>query len=145
MVGKASVTYVRMSARKVRQVINVIRGKDCPWALAQLVHLNKRAGFHVGKLLRSALANVESRLGHTADQLYISKITADIGPSMKRFRPRAMGRSSRILKRTSHIHVELDLRPGQSPVKRTPVQQSAAARIQAAGRRLKKMAAGAKT
>jgi len=111
MVGKATARYIRISPRKVRQVLDLIRGKSCVKALAELDHANKRAATHVGKLLRSAIRNVEQKDGHGPDRLFISKATADKGPTLKRFRARAMGRASAILKRMSHIYVELDLLP----------------------------------
>jgi large subunit ribosomal protein L22 len=135
MIGKATVRYIRISPRKVRQVIDLIRGRGCVEAMATLDHLNKRAAKLVYQLLHSAIKNVENKAGHTVEQLYISKVTADRGPSLKRFRARAMGRAAQILKRMSHIQVELDLVPGTKTVAQP---DKPAGRLQALGQRLKK-------
>ena len=134
MVSQATLRYARMSPRKVRQVIDLIRGKRCVQALGQLDSLGKRAGFHVRKLLRSALQNAQVRSGHTAEQLFVSKVTADKGPVLKRFRARAMGRAAPILKRMSHIHIELDLVPGAEVSKDA---DKPAGRLAALGQRIK--------
>ena len=112
MVGKARASYIRISPRKVRHVMDIIRGKVCPLALAELRHSHKHAAYHITKLLNSALSNVETKSGFKPEQLYVSKLMADSGPTLKRFRARAMGRAASIMKRTSHIYLELDLVPG---------------------------------
>ncbi len=137
MVGKATLRYVRISPRKVRRVIDLIRGKDCVQALAQLDHLNKRAAFHVQKVLRSALQNVQTRSGYGPEQLFVSKVVADKGPHMKRFRARAMGRAAAILKRMSHVSVELDLRPGAEVTQEKP-----SGRLATIGKRFKRKVSG---
>lgn len=104
----ATVKYVRISSRKVRIVINLIRGKKVDEALAILRFTPKSASPVVEKLLNSAIANAEHNMGLSRDTLYVAEIFANQGPSPKRFMPRAKGSASPILKRTSHITVILD-------------------------------------
>ena len=104
----APAKYVRISSRKVRIVINLIRGKKVDEALAILRFTPKSASPVVEKLLNSAIANAEHNLGLSRDTLYVAEIFANQGPSLKRFMPRAKGSASPILKRTSHITVILD-------------------------------------
>jgi len=94
---------------KVRQVIDLIRGKDVGSSLTVLAHTNKGASGHITRVLNSALSNAKQK-GLAEDQLFISKITADQGPSWKRYRAAAFGRASSILKRTTHLTIELDLK-----------------------------------
>lgn len=105
---KAVARYVRISPFKVRIVIDLIRGKSYNEALAILEATNKAACPIVKKVLLSAAANAENNLNMAKDDLFIAKIIADQGPTLKRMRPRAQGRANRILKRTSHITVILD-------------------------------------
>ena len=104
----ATVKYVRISSRKVRIVINLIRGKKVDEARAILRFTPKSASPVVEKLLNSAIANAEHNMGLSRDTLYVAEIFANQGPSLKRFMPRAKGSASPILKRTSHITVILD-------------------------------------
>lgn len=104
----ATAKYVRISSRKVRIVINLIRGKKVDEALAILRFTPKSASPVVEKLLNSAIANAEHNMGLSRDTLYVAEIFANQGPSLKRFMPRAKGSASPILKRTSHITVILD-------------------------------------
>ncbi len=108
MIAKAAARYVRISPRKVRRVIDLIREKQSQRALAILGAVNKVAAYHVAKVLRSAIDNAKQKPEVKVEDLYISRISADGGPMLKRFRARAMGRATRILKRTCHITVELD-------------------------------------
>ena len=94
---------------RVRQVIDLIRGKDVLSSLAILTHVNKGSSKTIRKLLDSAISNAKQK-GLLEDQLYISKITADLGPSWKRFRAGPFGRATPILKRTTHLIIELDLK-----------------------------------
>ncbi|EGL82010.1 ribosomal protein L22 [Caldalkalibacillus thermarum TA2.A1] len=107
MEARAVARYVRIAPRKVRLVIDLIRGKEVGEAIAILRHTPKAASPVVEKLLKSAVANAEHNYNMDPDNLVISKIYCDEGPTLKRFRPRAMGRASRINKRTSHITVVL--------------------------------------
>jgi len=107
MLAKASAKHIRISPRKVRLVLDLIRMKSTQQALAVLTNTRKRAAKAVNKLLRSAIANAKNK-GIEEDGLYISKIYANEGVTWKRFQANAFGRGARILKRTSHITVELD-------------------------------------
>ena len=97
--------YARTSAQKARLVADLVRGKKVALALEILTYSNKKAADMVKKVLESAIANAEHNEGADVDDLKISKIFVDEGPSMKRIMPRAKGRADRILKRTSHITV----------------------------------------
>lgn len=104
----ATAKYIRVSSRKAKAVIDLIRGKSVKEAEAILQYTPKSATEPVAKLLKSAVANAENNLEMNRDDLYIAEIYANQGPSLKRFRPRAHGRASAILKRTSHITIVLD-------------------------------------
>lgn len=108
MKAKAVARYVRIAPRKVRLVIDLIRGKEVGEAIAILRHTPKAASPVVEKLVMSAVANAEHNYKMNPDNLVISEITCDQGPTLKRYRPRAQGRASRINKRTSHITVVLN-------------------------------------
>ena len=105
---QAHVKHVRISPRKVKIVIDLIRGKSVKEAQAILMYTPKAASEPVLKLLNSAVANAENNLDLSADTLYVAEVFANQGPTLKRFRPRAQGRASRIRKRTSHITIILD-------------------------------------
>jgi len=105
---KAVVKHVRISSSKVKIVIDLIRGKTVDEAKAILMHTPKAASRVVNKLLDSAVANAENNLEINSGELYIAEVFADQGPTLKRFRPRAQGRATRIRKRTSHITMILD-------------------------------------
>ena len=104
----ATVKNVRISSRKVKIVIDLIRGKKADDALAILEFTPKSAAPVVKKLLESAIANAENNLSMNRDDLYIAEIYANQGPTYKRYWPRSHGRADMILKRTSHITVVLD-------------------------------------
>ncbi len=108
MEAKAVVKHVRISPNKVRQVVDLVRGKNCDEALAILKYTPKRAAEPVGKIVKSAKANAEHNFDLDGDSLYISKIYVDEGPTLKRFKPRAQGRADLIRKRTSHITVVVE-------------------------------------
>lgn len=110
MEAKAVARNIRIASRKVRLVVDLIRGKQVGEALAILKHTPKAASPVVEKLLKSAIANAEHNYELDPNSLVVSKIFVDQGPTLKRFRPRAMGRASRIHKRTSHITVVLNER-----------------------------------
>ncbi len=105
---KAVVKHVRISSSKVKIVLDLIRGKSVEEAFAILMHTPKAASEVVMKLIKSAVANAENNLNMSTDGLKIAEIYATEGATMKRFRPRAQGRATRIRKRTSHITVILD-------------------------------------
>lgn len=103
MEAKALVTGVRVTPRKVRLVIDLVRGKDVKVALGILANVNKSATPIVVKLIRSAAANAINNNGMDESKLYISEIYANDGMRIKRFIPRAKGSASSIVKRTSQI------------------------------------------
>jgi len=107
VIAKASGKFIRVPATKLRQVIDLIRGQDVNTSLAILTSINKRPKEHIIKILRSAIANAKVK-GLKPEDLYISKINADNGPSWKRFRAAAFGRATSILKRTAHLNIELE-------------------------------------
>ena len=109
MISKASVSFVRISPRKVRYVIDLIRHKSVPQAQAILIGSPRRGGEILRKLLDQAVNAAERNSQVTPEQLVVSKALADGGPMMKRFRAATMGRANHIKKRTSHIQIELDL------------------------------------
>lgn len=104
---RAQVRYVRMSASKVRVVLDLIRGKQVNEALQILTFSERLAARDIAKVLRSAVANAEHNDGQTADELVVAACYADEGPTLKRFRPKARGRAGKINKRTTHITVEV--------------------------------------
>jgi ribosomal protein L22 len=106
-VVRAHAKYVRTSARKARLVCDHIRGKSVPEARAILAHTPRAVAEDWSKLLESAVANAEHNHELLGDDLRILSVTADEGPTLKRFQPRAMGRASRIRKRTSHLSIAL--------------------------------------
>jgi len=103
----AKLSYARISSRKVKTVIDLIRNKNAGEALAILKLTPKAASELVEKLLKSAIANAENNHGMDTEKLYVAEIFANQGPTLKRVRPRAQGRAFRIRKRTSHITVVL--------------------------------------
>ena len=109
MLSKAELKFIRLSPTKVRQVIDLIRYKNVREAEAILLNINKRPKEYLIKLLRQAIANAKVK-GFNADQLFVSRVICDIGPMWKRFKAAAFGRAAPILKRTSHIKIELDLK-----------------------------------
>ena len=107
VVVRAQARYVRTSARKARLVCDHIRGKDVEQARAILSFTPRGAAKPWLKLLESAIANAEHNHELVGDELKIHSIHADEGPTLKRYRPRAMGRATRIRKRTSHLTITL--------------------------------------
>ncbi|MCC3358887.1 MULTISPECIES: 50S ribosomal protein L22 [Bacillaceae] len=105
MQAKAVARTVRIAPRKVRLVADLIRGKQVGEAVAILRHTPKAASPIVEKVLNSAIANAEHNYEMDANNLVITEAYVNEGPTLKRFRPRAMGRASQINKRTSHITI----------------------------------------
>lgn len=103
MQATAHAKHVRIAPRKVRLVIDLIRGKDVGSAIAILRHTPKAASPVLEKILNAAIANAEHNHSLDPNKLVISQAFVNAGPVLKRFRPRAMGRASAIHKRTSHI------------------------------------------
>ena len=108
MIAQARAKHMRVSPVKIRQIINLIRGKDVNTSLAILTHTNRGSTQMITKVLDSAVSNAKQK-GLSEDQLFISKIHADQGPSWKRFRSAAFGRATGIQKKTTHLTIELDL------------------------------------
>ena len=106
-VVRAQAKYVRSSARKARLVMDHVRGKSVADARALLRHSPRGIARDVDRLLASAVANAENNHDLVGDDLYVKEIYADEGPTLRRFRPRAQGRATRIRKRTSHLSVAL--------------------------------------
>ena len=104
----ATAKYIRISSRKVKIVLDLIRGKKADEALAILMYTPKAAAPVVEKLLASAIANAENNLGMDRESLYVAETYANEGPTLKRYWARSHGRADQILKRTSHITVILD-------------------------------------
>lgn len=105
---RAIARYVRISSRKVKVVVDLIRGKSVKDAQAILMFTPKAASEPVAKLLKSAVANAENNLDLSADTLFVAEVYANQGPTLKRFTPRAQGRATPIRKRSSHITIILD-------------------------------------
>jgi len=106
----ATLRFLRVTPRKVRLVADNLRGMNVGAALAVLKYTPQAAAPHLAKLLRSALANAEGKGGRVdVDALFVKTLTVDHGPKARRFMPRAMGRATRIDKKTSHIYVELGI------------------------------------
>ncbi len=105
MSTSAKLTNSRLSPQKMRLVADQIRGLPVERALDVLTFSNKKAAAIIKKVLESAIANAEHNDGADIDELRISEILVDAGPTMKRLRPRARGRADRIIKRTSHLKV----------------------------------------
>ena len=121
---RAVLRHSRMSASKVRQVLNLIRGKDVTLAAEILANGDREAATVVGKVLASAVANAAHNDGLEAEELYVSACFADEGATLKRWRPRARGRATRIRKRTSHITIIVS-RMSDEQIARRRAKQSA--------------------
>ena len=107
MEAKAVAKYVRMSSSKLKPVTNLVRGKDLNEALTILKFTPGKGSEIVEKVVQSAAANAENNFDLDPDNLYVAEISANHGPTMKRFRAGAQGRASIILKRSSHVAVTL--------------------------------------
>ncbi len=107
MMAKAHARYIRISPRKIRLIMDEIRGKRVEDALNILSFMPKKGAKILKKLIESAVANAENQ-NMDVDQLRITRIYADEGPMLKRWRPRALGRATMIRKRTSHLTVILE-------------------------------------
>jgi large subunit ribosomal protein L22 len=107
MEAKAILRYARISPRKVKVVLDIIRGKDVATAAAILKHTPKAACEYLEKLLKSAVANAENNHHMDVSKLYIAECHVSQGPILKRIRPRAQGRAFGIQKKTSHVTLVL--------------------------------------
>ena len=110
---RARARYVRSAPRKARLVMNHIRGKRVEQARAILSHTPRAASTDIRKLLDSAVANAENNYELAADELRVERAFVDEGPTIRRYRPRALGRATRINKRTSHMTIELTTEEGK--------------------------------
>ncbi len=110
MVAKAQARFIRIAPRKARLVMDLIRGKDVDNALSVLRFTPRKGAKIIEKVLNSAVANAQNNHDMNKGELFIAQGYVDEGPVLKRFRPRAQGRASRIRKRTSHITLILEER-----------------------------------
>ena len=115
MESKATVKYARISPRKARLVADMVRGKDASEAVEILRFVEKKTAPILQKLVESAIANAEHAAGRSEaeldiDALYVDQILVDQGPTLRRFRPRAQGRATKVMKKTAHITVRLATR-----------------------------------
>lgn len=115
MDSKAILRFVRVSPQKARLVADLVRGMDVPDAIETLQFTQKKSAPLVRKLIESAVANAEHEAGRKGDDLdvddlFVKTIFVDAGPTLRRFRPRAQGRATKVLKKTSHITVVLGAR-----------------------------------
>ncbi len=108
MVSKSILKYYRMSPQKVRLVVSLIRGKNVEEAFSTLYLTRKRCAPVLANLLKSAVANASEKGYSEPEDLYIKEIYADEGPTLKRFKARAMGRAFQRKRRTSHITIVLE-------------------------------------
>src|SRR5215831_10439118 len=117
MIATAKLKYLGVSAQKTRLVASLVRGKPVAEALAALRYSRKMVARDLEKLLRSAVANAQQKDANLdVDRLVVARAMVDEGPPQKRARPRSMGRIYRILKKTSHVSIALDVPPERVPV-----------------------------
>ncbi len=108
MEARAVGKYIRISPQKARLVADVVRGMSAAQAITTLRFMPKKGAEILQKIIESAVANAAQDAATDVDNLYVKKVFVDGGPSLKRIRPRAQGRATGIIKRTSHITVVLD-------------------------------------
>jgi len=106
-VAKAKIKYIRVTPRKMRVVTDLIRGRMVDEALSTLAFTHRRATRFLKKLLESAIANAKTKPNVDVDNLYVARALVEQGPTLRRFLPRAMGRATRVLKKTCHVQLEL--------------------------------------
>ena len=105
---RAKLSFVRITPRKLRQLVSLCKGFPVQKAHYQLGYSKRKGGGVLSKLVDSAVANAKGRGGIDVDNLYVKNVLVDDGPILKRFRPRSMGRADKILKKMSHVTVVLD-------------------------------------
>lgn len=105
---KASLNFARIGCQKARLVADVVRGKDVNEAIRSLTFMKLKGAVLIKKLIESAVANAEDKKTIDIDNLYVKTIYVDMGPAIKRFRPRAQGRAFQVKRKISHINVILD-------------------------------------
>ena len=138
MIAKAQLRYIRISPRKFRQIIPLVKGKKAEEAVAILMSVKKKASLYAIDLLKSAIANAKRIQAVDSSRLYISRLAASGGPMLKRFRAASMGRAGMIRKRTSHIVVELDAFKTEEIKKETSVRDEAGVKRKAQSVKLKR-------
>jgi len=134
----AGARYLRISPPKLNQVAALIRGTHVDEARRILAFTPKAASHEISKVLEAAIANAEHNHDLAAHELFVKEVTADEGPTLKRFRPRALGRAYRIRKRTSHLHIIVERR-GTEP---SPRPARSAGSEPAGGRRWRRAQGG---
>src|SRR5438128_1222048 len=140
--AEAGARYLRISAPKLNQVAALIRGTHIDEARRILAFTPKAASYELSKVLEAAIANAEQNHDLAAHELFVKEVRADEGPTLKRFRPRALGRAYRIRKRTSHLHITLERRGPEAPA-RAATSQAAARRWRRGGQGQEGAATGA--
>ncbi len=142
---QAVAKFVRVSPRKARLVADHIRGRSVPEARTILAFTTRAAAHEIEKVLRSVVANAESNpnLHWNGDELFVSAVFVDEGPTIKRWRPRARGRVNRILKRTCHITIRVEKLQGVevAPKQAPPAEEKPKAAAKPRARKKKKVAA----
>ena len=133
MEAKAKARFVRVTPQKARRVVDLIRGKQAGEAVAVLKFAPQAAGETVLKVVESAIANAREAAKRSNERLdeadlYISEVFVDEGPTLKRFRPRAQGRASRIRKRTCHITVAVEAVQVTAPARKAAAKKAAPAK-----------------
>jgi large subunit ribosomal protein L22 len=123
---KAHARHLRMSSRKVRLVVDAVRGMPVEPALAQLTFMSRAAARPVKKLLESCIANAEHNFQLDREGLFIKAALVNQGPTLKRWRPRAMGSAAPILKRTCHITLVLESKTGAKKAEKTKAKKEEA-------------------
>jgi len=127
----ATARFIRMSPTKVRRVVDLIRGRHVEDARRILRFTPRAASPTVAKVLDSAVANAEHNRGLTADELVVLRSWVDEGPTLRRFRPRALGRATRINKRMCHVSVVVGRPPEEPLIAERPARKQAARRARA--------------
>ena len=107
---KAKLRNIDIGSQKARIVADLVRGKDVNEALKILAFMPQKPALHLKKLIESAVANADQKKVVDLDNLYVKHVSVDMGPSMRRFRPRAQGRATPVKKKSSHINLILDER-----------------------------------
>ncbi|MEA2477087.1 MAG: large subunit ribosomal protein [Actinomycetota bacterium] len=125
----ATATFVRISPTKARQVVDLIRGRHVDDARRVLRFTPRAAATDVGKILESAVANAEHNRGLPTDELVVARAWVDEGPTLKRYRPRAMGRATRVRKRTCHISVVVGRLQEEAPLPERPATRQTRRRV----------------
>ena len=125
----ATAKFIRMSPTKARQVVDLIRGRHVDDARRVLQFTPRAASTTVAKVLESAIANAEHNRGLPSDELVVARTWVDEGPTLRRFRPRALGRATRIRKRTCHISVVVGRPKDQAPLMETPTATQTRRRV----------------